>query len=473
MDALFNKLYKTFSFSKEKKESLKNFFSKKGDSYSLKDDGILKLLLVFVGPAVLGLLINVLYNVVDRIFVGQFVGAEGLSAVTMVFPITLLQFSFVLLFGSGSGVLIAKSLGENRLDKAEQVFGNMLAGLLIVNVLFTSLGLFFYKDLLVLFGAQDSLLNLSMDYLFIIILGFPLSFFIALEFTCRAEGNPQLPAKLILISSLINVTLDYVFMRIFEMGIRGAALATIIAQGTNVLLLFKYYLSGKSLVKLIWTEIKLKKDIIYAILSVGLAPFLMDSAVSLQNVFANHLLLESGGTDGVAAMGIIFGINVFFMMTSLGIGDGMQPIISYNYGAKRFDRTLKTLEYVLKIVVSVGLIGILIVEIFPIPIIRGFIDDNEAIVSITKVALQIFAMAIPFNMIHIVVTRYFQAIQKNKVATFLAILRPIFLFIPFSYILNDIYGLRGIWISFVVSGFLAAFIALILVKRYSKQKYNS
>ena len=120
MDTLFNKLNKTFSFSKEKKESLKNFFSKKGDSYSLKDDGILKLLLVFVGPAVLGLLINVLYNVVDRIFVGQFVGAEGLSAVTMVFPITLLQFSFVLLFGSGSGVLIAKSLGENRLDKAEQ-----------------------------------------------------------------------------------------------------------------------------------------------------------------------------------------------------------------------------------------------------------------------------------------------------------------------------------------------------------------
>ncbi|WP_372757436.1 MATE family efflux transporter [Mariniflexile sp.] len=466
MNSLIKKLYSGF-FSWKDKKSNKDLAGANDGGHSLKNDSILKLLLVFVGPAILGLLINVFYNVVDRIFVGQFVGAEGISAVTMVFPINLLQFAFILLFGSGAGVLIAKYLGENKPDKAEEVFGNMIAGLLVVIVIFTGLGLVFYEDLLVLFGAQGTLLNLSADYLFVILLGFPLSFFIALEFTIRGEGNPRLPAKLVLISSLINISLDYVFMKLFGMGIQGAAIATIIAQGTNAVLLLNYYISGKSLVKLVWKQIRFKKEIILSILSVGAAPFIMDTAVSLQNVFANHLLLVSGGTEAVAVMGIIFGINVFFMMSALGIGDGMQPIISYNYGAKRYDRALQTLKYVLKLEIIVAVLGIIILEIFPTPIIRGFIDNNEGILSLTKNALKIFVFAVPFFMVQIVITRYFQAIQKNTIATFLAILRPIILFVPISYILNSLYGLNGVWIAFVVSDSLSALISFLFVKKYS------
>ncbi|MBD0777880.1 MATE family efflux transporter [Maribacter sp. ANRC-HE7] len=462
--------HKLFLFLKDKKQVFVSLFRKNDKAYSLKEDSILKLLIVFVGPAVLGMLVNILYNVVDRIFVGQFVGAEGISAVTLVFPINFFQFGFVLLFGSGAGVLIAKYLGENRLDKAEEVFGTMLAGLLIVMVLFTTAGLFFYKDLLVVFGAQGSLLSLSSDYLFIIVMGFPLSFFIALEFTSRAEGNPHLPAKLVLISSLINVSLDYVFMKIFGLGVQGAALATVIAQGTNAVLLLNYYFNGKSLVKLVWKQIKLKKEIILPILAVGLAPFVMDIAVSFQNAFANHLLLESGGSDAVAVMGIIFGINVFFMMTALGTGDGMQPIISYNYGAKQYARALTTLKYVLVFVLLAAFLGITAIAIFPESIIGVFIDDNVEIVSLTKSALEIFVISIPFFMIQVVVTRYFQAIQKNTVATFLAIFRPVLLFIPIAYLLNNSYGLVGVWIAFVVSDSLAAIISLLLVKKYSIKK---
>lgn len=469
MSSIIHKFHKAFPFFNSKKETATITNEEVNVEYSLKEDSIIKLLFAFIGPAVLGLLVNALYNLVDRIFVGQFIGAEGLSAVTLTFPVALFQFGLILLFGSGAGILIAKYLGEQKTDKAEDALGNVVAGILVTILIFTTLGLLFYQPLLVAFGAQGTLLNLSSEYLSIIIMGFPLSFFLSLEFTCRAEGNPRFPAKLILLSSIINASLDYIFMKIFNMGISGAALATVIAQSVNAILLIRYYLSGKSLVKLVWKKINLKKRIILPILSVGFAPFIMDTAVSLQNVFANRLLLNSGGTDGVAAMGIIFGINVFFMMVALGTGDGMQPIISHNFGAKHYNRVVKTLEYALKMVSLVALFGIIFIEIFPSPIISVFIDDDENILTITKIAIQIFVISIPFYMVQIVMTRYFQALQKNKIATILALLRPA-LFVPIAYILNNKYGLNGIWAGFVVSDGLAALISFLLIKKYSIKK---
>lgn len=468
MSNLTHQFQKAFLFLKPKQENVSHEIKINPNKKTpdLKNDSVLKLLFTFIGPAVLGLLINALYNLVDRIFVGQFVGVNGLSAVTMVFPISLLQFGCTLLFGSGSGILIAKYLGEGKKDKAEDILGSAIAGILIVSFVFTTLGLLFYEPLLIAFGAKGILLNLSAEYLVIIIMGFPLSFFLALEFTCRAEGNPRFPAKLMLLSSVINVCLDYVFMDTFDMGIKGAALATVIAQSINVILLLRYYLSGKGLLKIVWKKINLNKNTIIPILSVGLAPFLMDVAISLQNVFANSLLLKSGGTDGVAAMGIIFGVHVFFLLTALGTGDGMQPLIGYNFGAKLYHRTTKTLNYALKLVSLVALFGVVLLELLPTTIVRLFIEDNENITKITTIAIQIFAISIPFYMVQIVMTRYFQAIQKNKIATFLALLRPV-LFVSTAFVLSTLYGLTGIWMAFVVSDALAALISFLLLKKYT------
>ncbi|WP_372755642.1 MATE family efflux transporter [Labilibaculum sp.] len=434
--------------------------------YSLKESSIPKLLLTYAGPAVLGLLINALYNIVDRIFVAQYIGAQGIAAVTLSFPISLFQFGFILLFGSGTGVLISKYLGESRPEKAEKALGTMMAGLLITLVLFTSAGLLFYKPLLHAFGAQGELLKLSGEYLQLIIFGFPLSFFIALEFTCRAEGNPRLPAVLILISSLINLTLDLVFMKYFHMGIRGAALATIIAQSVNAIFLLRYYFSGKSLIQIDWKNIRIQKNMILSIFSLGLAPFIMDVASSIQNIIANNLLLQSGGTFAVTAMGIIFSVNIFFLMTALGTGDGMQPIVSFNYGAKRPDRSYKTLLYSVGLVSLTGFLGLIVLEQFPNLIIGIFIDKNQNIIHITQIALRIFALSIPFYMVQIVATRYFQALHKKKIAVFFAILRPVLLFIPIVYILNGAFGLNGIWSSFVVSDSLAVLITLYFIRKY-------
>ncbi|WP_185967764.1 MATE family efflux transporter [Formosa sediminum] len=431
---------------------------------SLKQNALLKQLLTYVGPAVLGLLVNAFYNIVDRILVGRFVGAEGLSAVTMVFPVNLLQFGFILLFGSGAGVLIAKYLGESRTDKAELVLGNMIAGLLIIIFLFTTTGLLFYKELLIAFGAEGSLLNMSGDYLQVIIYGFPLSFFIALEFTCRAEGNPRLPAILVLISSVINILLDIVFMKGFNMGIKGAALATIIAQGVNSLCLIYYYFGGQSLIKLTIKKIKLQKNTIYPMLLLGFSPFIMDCATSFQNMIANNLLLKTGGSDAVAVMGIIFGINTFFLMTALGIGDGIQPLISYNLGAKKHLKNYKILIYTMTMVVSIGLIGVVIIQTFPNTIISVFIENNMNIINLAETALRIFSICIPFYMVQIIATRYFQALHKNKIAIFLALLRPVILFIPFIYVLNTLYNLNGIWITFVLTDSVAAFISILFIK---------
>jgi len=258
-------------------------------------------------------------------------------------------------------------------------------------------------------------------------------------------------------------------MKILNMGISGAALATIIAQAVNALFLIRYYLSGKSVVSIVWKKIRLKKHILLPILSVGFAPFAMDIAISFQNIFANKLLLTSGGTDGVAAMGIIFGINVFFMMTALGTGDGMQPVVSYNFGAKHYDRALKTFKYAIIVVSLVAFFGVVILELFPSQLIAVFIDDDDNIEKITKIAIRIFALSIPFYMVQIVMTRYFQALQQNKIATISALLRPV-LFVPIAYALNAFYGLIGIWIAFVVSDFIAALISFIFLKIYAIQK---
>ncbi len=249
------------------------------------------------------------------------------------------------------------------------------------------------------------------------------------------------------------------------MGVRGAAMATIIAQGINSIFLIAYYVRGKSLIKLVWKNIKLQKDVIYPILLLGLAPFIMDSATSIQNMIANGLLLQSGGTQAVAVMGIIFGVNVFFMMTALGIGDGIQPIISFNLGAKKHLRNYKTLLYTMAIVGSIGILGVCLLEIFPNLIITIFIDKNEDITHLAKTALRIFALSIPFYMVQILATRFFQALQENKIAIFFAILRPILLFVPVAYTLNWMFGLNGIWTSFVVSDGLAAIISLFFIRK--------
>lgn len=469
MNNLIQIFSNAFLFLKPKKNVVSGHGDASKEQYSLKDDSIRKLLYAFVGPAVLGLLVNALYNLVDRIFVGQFVGAEGLSAVTMAFPVTLFQFGFILFFGSGSGILIAQYLGEKKKEKAEDALGSVIAGLLVAIVVFTTIGLLSYKPLLTVFGAQGTLLDLSAEYLVILIMGFPLSFFLALEFTCRAEGNPRLPAKLILLSCIINVSLDYVLMKIFNMGLSGAALATLIAQSTNALLLIRYYLGGKSVVRIVRKKIKLKKHIILPILSVGFAPFVMDVAISLQNIFANKLLLTSGGTDGVAAMGIIFGVNVFFMMTALGTGDGMQPIVSFNFGAKRYDRASETFKYAIIGVSVMAFFGVVLLELLPSQLIDVFIDDDENVKRITKTAIRIFAFSIPFYMVQIVMTRYFQALQRNKIATLSALLRPV-LFVPIAYVLNAFYGLIGIWGAFVVSDCLAALTSFLFVRIYAIDK---
>jgi len=222
-------------------------------------------------------------------------------------------------------------------------------------------------------------------------------------------------------------------------------------------------------VPIFWKKIRLQKHILLPILSVGFAPFAMDIAISFQNIYANKLLLTSGGTDGVAAMGIIFGINVFFMMTALGTGDGMQPVVSYNFGAKRFNRALTTFKYAIIGVSIIAILGVTLLELFPTQLINIFIDDDENIQSITKIAIRIFALSIPFYMVQIVMTRYFQALQQNTIATLSALLRPV-LFVPIAYALNAFYGLIGIWVAFVVSDFIAALISFIFLKIYAIQK---
>jgi len=429
-----------------------------------------RLLLSFAGPAVIGLLCQALYNIVDRIFVGQFVGPEGLAALTMAFPVMLLMFGFSLLFGSGSATLISKYMGESNFEKAEKTLGSMFASLIIFAVFFVIAGLLFLEPLLILLGAKGSLLEQSIAYLRIIMMASPFIMGFALDYTIRGEGNPKFPAMVIIISSVINIILDFIMIKVLGMGISGAALATAISESIAGFLLISYYLSGKSVIKLHLKNIRLQKSFLLPILSLGFAPFIMDAASSIQNMVANKMLITYGGEYGVAAMGIVFAVNMICLLVALGIGDGMQPIISFNHGAKATHRVNKTLIYAIFFVEIIAVLVLILVEVFPNIISGFFVNNNPDLSAVAVIALRIFAISIPFFSFQIIGVRYFQAIHQRRLATISAILRQLVIFIPAIYLMGKLFGLNGIWISFPISDFFAAMITVFMIKRFHDKR---
>ncbi|HHX78453.1 MAG TPA: MATE family efflux transporter [Acholeplasmataceae bacterium] len=423
----------------------------------METKSIPKLLFKFSLPAIIGLVVNALYNIIDSVFVGRGVGKEGLAGVTICLPIVTIFIAFIMLIGMGATSLISIRLGEKKEKEAEKIVANSLVLFLIIGLILTVFGLIFLEPILIFFGASPDIFPYSKDYLRIILIG---STFLAIgtgmNNFIRAEGNPRLAMVTMLIGTVTNIILNYLFIFPFNWGIKGAALATIVSYFVTSTWVLFHFFSGRSKIKIKKENFKLQIDIVKSIVIIGFPAFILQIAGSIQQTIFNRSLAKYGGDLSLAVIGIIMSIITLLIMPTMGINQGAQPIIGYNYGAKRYDRVKKTLKLSLISATAIATLGYIISRIFPRQLISLF-NDNPELIELGIHAMKINFMFIPLVGVQMISSGYFQAVGKPKQATILGLSRQVFIFIPALLILPRIWGLEGVWWSAPVSD-VAAFI---------------
>lgn len=421
-------------------------------SEKLKDKKVSKLLLEFSIPAIVGMVVNSMYVVIDRIFIGRVVGALAISGVSLTFPIVILIMAFAMLVGIGAAARISIKLGQNKKDDAELILGNALVLLILVSIFVTLLGLIFVNPILMSFGASESTIDYARQFITILLAG---SIFQIIGFglnnIIRSEGAPKKAMSTMLIGAICNIILDFILIYVFKFGIRGAAVATVISQFINMIWVMYYFLKGNSMLRIKRKNLTLEKRIIMSIFTIGMAPFAMQLAASVVNIIFNRSLGIYGGDLAIGAMGIINGIATIVLMPIFGINQGSQPIIGFNYGAKQYLRVKETLKLAIIVATIIATVGDLTSHIFPYTLVSLFNKTDFKLTSISVNGIKIFMLMFPIVGFQIVSSNFFQAIGKAKISMFLALLRQVIVLIPMLFILPRIFGLNGVWMAAPVS----------------------
>lgn len=419
-------------------------------SKQLGEENIGKLLMKFSIPAIVGMLVNALYNVVDRIFIGQMPGGVGkiaLSGVTVTFPIAAIILAFGMLVGIGTAALVSIKLGQQKKEEAEGILGNAVTLIVLISIMVTVVGLIFLEPMLLKFGTSTAMMPYAKQYITIILMGVIFqNVGFGLNNTIRSEGNPRIAMYTMLIGGILNTVLDPIFIFVFHMGVRGAAIATVISQAVNTIWVLSYFFSDKSVLKIRVKNLKLKAKVVMNIFAIGLSPFSMQIAASVVAIISNRSLAKYGSDLAIGSMGVITSISMLVLMPIFGINQGSQPIIGYNYGAKKFDRVKKALKLAILAATAITTTGFIIIQLFPNQLIGIFNKDPE-LVSIGVHGIRIYLFMLPIIGFQIVSSSYFQAIGKAKVSIFLSISRQVLILIPLLLILPRIFELDGVWIA--------------------------
>ena len=437
----------------------------------LGDALIGKLLLQYSIPAIIGMVVNALYNIVDRMFIGNIpdIGSLAITGVGITMPIMTIVLAFGMLIGIGTTANISLNLGKGNRTTAEKLLGNAFTLSIIVGLAIAITGTIFANPILNLFGASENTLFYAKEYIGIILLGCTfniLSF--ALNSTVRADGNPKMSSITMVIGCGANIILDYLFIFVLNLGVKGAALATIISQAITFFIILYYYTAGNSNLKLKIENFKLKKHLVTMTFAIGIAPFATQIANSLVQVIANNALKTYGSDLAIGAMTVISSLNIIFMMPIFGINQGCQPIIGFNYGAKKYERAKEAFKYATIAACVICIIGFISIQCFPTQIISLFNNDPELTTLAIK-GIRIYLLMMPVVGINIVATSYYQSIGKAKISMFVSLLRQVILLIPFTIILPKFIGLDGVWAAGACADSLSVIITLILLKKEFKQ----
>ena len=430
---------------------------------TLGEKPIGRLLVQYSVPAVIASTVTSLYNIIDSIFIGRGVGALAITGLAITFPMMNLVIAFCMLIAAGGATISSIFLGQKDEKKATNVLHNVLVLALIHALVFGGLSLLFLDDILRVFGATPETLPYAHDFMFVVLLGTPIAFvFIALNNVMRATGYPTKAMISALLSVAVNVILAPIFIFVLDWGIRGAALATVFGQTAACIWVVCHFLSKKSFVHFSRGARWFVPSIAKKIYAIGLSPFLINVCACIVVVFINKALLDCGGADGnmaVGAYGIVNRVSMFFLMIVLGITQGMQPILGYNYGAGRWDRVKRTLWLGIWVAEVITIIGFAACELFPDEVTRMFTTD-PTLIAYSRSGFRISLLCFPILGMAIVIQNFFQSIGKPSYSIFLSVTRQMLFLLPLLLWLPEIWGVDGVWASMAGSDFISFVVTL-------------
>ena len=426
---------------------------------------IRKLLWQYSIPSIIAMIATSLYSIIDSIFIGHGVGAMALAGLSISFPFMNLAAAFGSLIGVGAAAMMSVRLGAKDYRSAEEILGNLVLLNVITGLLFSSVCFIFLDPILYFFGASEATLPYARDFMKILLYGNVLThLYFGLNGLMRSSGYPRKAMITVLISVFANVILAPIFIFYFHWGIKGAALATMLAQTSAFIYELCHFFNKKNFIHFKPNIFVLKKDIVYGIISIGIAPFLLNACASIIVIIVNRKLLLYGGDMAVGAFGVVNRLAMLFVMIVLGLTQGMQPIVGYNYGAKQYDRVIKAFRLTVLIATLLTTIGFVLGELFPTAMVSLFTSDAE-LMHLSKIGLQISVAVFPIVGFQIVVGQFFQSIGKAKEAVFLSLSRQMLFLFPLLLIIPHFWELNGVWMSMPISDFMATIVAAILISR--------
>ena len=441
----------------------------KNTSLALGTDNIWHLLMLYAIPSVIAMTASSLYNITDSIFIGQGVGALAISGLAITFPLMNISAAFGSLVGVGASALMSLRLGQKDYTAANSILGNVFVLNLILGLIYTTLILIFLEPVLYFFGASSETLPYARDFMVIISIGNIIThMYLGLNALLRASGNPSTAMYATLFSVLINVILAPLFIFVFRWGIRGAALATVLAQTAMLLWQIRIFSDKTNMIHLRKDTFRLKRKIVLDSMAIGLAPFLMNIAASGIVIIINQALIRNGGDLAVGAYGIINRLASLFVMIVLGLNMGMQPIAGYNFGAGHYERVYRVLILTVFLATAVTTAGFITGVFFPRAVASLFTRDAR-LIEISVEGLRIVLVLFPIIGFQMVASTFFQSIGMAGKAIFMSLTRQVLFLLPMLLIFPAIFGVKGVWYSMPAADFLSGIVAVILlVSQYRK-----
>ena len=440
--------------------------SKKQATLELGTKPVGRLLWQYAAPAIVAMTASSLYNIIDRAFIGQIVGADAIAGLGITFPFMNLSAAFGAAVGVGASTCISVKLGQKDYKTAEELLGNTVTLNLIVGFLFMVICMLFLDSILRFFGASEVTLPYAREFMEVILLGNMIThMYFGMNAVLRAAGKPRHAMYATLFTVACNIVLVITFVWLFRWGIRGAAMATITSQTLALCWQLWIFSDKEEIIHLKSGIYKLKAVLVRNIIAIGISPFLMNVAACIIVIFMNNQLVRYGGDMDVASYSISNSIAMMFVMFVMGVNQGMQPIAGYNYGAENYDRLMKVLNISMMAATAIMLTGWLIAMFLPYYCARIFTTD-QTLIELSIFAIRVNMLVFPVIGFQMVITNFFQCIGKVKISIFLSLSRQLLLLLPLLVVLPLIWGIDGVWAALPASDATAALMAAVVMISY-------
>jgi len=436
---------------------------------SLGTDSLSTLLMRYALPSIIAMVSSSLYNMIDSIFIGHGVGPLAISGLALTMPLMNLAAAFGAMVGVGSAALTSIRLGQGNKLAAEHILGNVLLLNVTMGLMFTFLGLYFLDDLLYLFGASESTVGYARDFMRVILAGNIVThIYFGLNHQLRVSGYPRKSMMIMLISVGVNVVLAWLFIFVFGWGIKGSALATVLAQTVSLCIQIAHFSDPSHFIHFKSGIFRFRWDIVRNIIGIGMAPFFIQSCACVVVILINNAMRDHGGDLSIGAYGIVNRVAFIFVMVVMGLNQGMQPIVGYNYGAGKYDRVIKVLWMTVGWATLIMSAGFAVSELFPYAVVRLFVSedgggDAVALIDMAAHGLKIIMMMFPVVGFQIVVGNFFQFIGKAKRAILMSVTRQMLFIVPLLLVLPERWGTDGVWYSMPIADGVSVLLAAVLL----------